>query len=804
MGREGSPIVLSGAAGASENPSSDGEYSSHSENGSLVSVSSEFSPRSQRRLRRAADDEADAEDLVPQRAEKRGSRKRAKKIAPPDPEDDDIADAISATATAQKQRQESASKKRQARKEAKAKTTRQRAAANLKLPKDGEAGFLASRVTGTVAWGASLCFVSGAVGTCVCRLCSHVVKIGGPLKQDGTRSYTASNLVSHLNGPHKNTWLRIQEKLGAKNSDDVTSYVDTLCAVSTKDSKISAKADASIEKLLLQGGVTHRVEVNLAFLAWLVDSQIPFNAVEGDTFKTFLNHSKLMVDSSFKMKESLGIMLDIVKAEARQRLSKCPGVSLTFDLWTSVAASKYLIITYQGVMLPEFERVHHVLDLVPVEGASYGSLIAEILESRIDANVGGLSHILSLTSDNGANVKLARQLVGVDEVPCFAHGLKGVIDIVFGESGPEELVAEFRDDAAVSDFYAMKAVCDVSRTTLWVRSEIENEDYLTTISDNVTRWDGKYLSLERFLQLKEAFQNSSKLIEYFNNRFDGKVRMPADLFSAAFYRRLAAYKEILLTFHAITRECQGEGITAAVIPHFIWKLKKACKDDGSDFAMRLCGAVKARLEKQYLTGNATIVLEAAFLDPRYSQEVRKNVGTAKMETVWSAIIGKEITVFHSDEAAPIREYREGVLNAAVKLLAESMDAWVAEQVKGAVTYDGLDYWRARQQNTSSPEHNFVKIAAYYFSSCATSAASERGFSSTTGTLTKKRNRMSDELLEKLTVVRDFMRQDCYKFSAILNMLKERVSECDQPAKNVGKRTKQATLLVPGKGKEEDE
>ncbi len=65
--------------------------------------------------------------------------------------------------------------------------------------------------------------------------------------------------------------------------------------------------------------------------------------------------------------------------------------------------------------------------------------------------------------------------------------------------------------------------------------------------------------------------------------------------------------------------------------------------------------------------------------------------------------------------------------------------------------------------------------------------------------------MSDELLEKLTVVRDFMRQDCYKFSAILNVLKERVSDRDF-ANNTGKKanSKKQIVLVPSKGKEEDE
>ncbi len=641
---EGPIEASAGNAGIEEEPyRSDGDESFIQAKDSLrlLSVSSELSPVSRAEDKEfvASEQESDVEIVKSRRRRGKGARKHVE----PDPVDGDVAEEIAANATAQTHREEKAQQKRQARKAQKVKRAKQRTTSR-KVSSNAEQDFLASRKTGTVAWGASLCFHPGDEGKSICRFCNHVVKMGGPLKTDGTRSYTTSNLVLHLNGPHKQTWLRIQEKLGGKDSDGVTSFIDTLCAVNTKDTKSAAKADASIQKLLLQGGVTHRVEVNLAFLAWLVDSQVPFNSIENDTFKTFLIHSKLMVDSSFKMKESLGVMLDIVKAEGRERLSKCPGVSLTFDLWTSIASSKYLIVTYHGVMLPTFERVHHVLDLIPVEGSSYGSLIAEILEARlarIDANVGGLSHILSLTSENGSNVKLARQLVGVDEVPCFAHGLKGVIDIVFGESGPEELIAKFQDDAAVADFFAMKAVCDVSRTTLWVRAEMENEDYLTTISDNVTRWDGKYLSLQRFLELKQAFQDSSKLIGYFNGRFEGKAKMPSDLFSSAFYRRLAACKEILFAFHTITLECQGEGVTAAAIPHFIWKLKKACKDDGSDFAKRLRGAVKERLEKMYITGNSTVVLEAALLDPRYSQEVRKNLAKAKLESVWAAVVARD-------------------------------------------------------------------------------------------------------------------------------------------------------------------
>jgi len=64
------------------------------------------------------------------------------------------------------------------------------------------------------------------------------------------------------------------------------------------------------------------------------------------------------------------------------------------------------------------------------------------------------------------------------------------------------------------------------------------------------------------------------------------------------------------------------------------------------------------------------------------------------------------------------------------------------------------------------------MAAMYINFPAGSAASERGFSITSAIVTKQRNRISDDTLEQLTVIRDYLTQTDYTFEDLVSALAE--------------------------------
>ncbi len=64
----------------------------------------------------------------------------------------------------------------------------------------------------------------------------------------------------------------------------MTSYTETLCAAHEKDGRERGKTQATMDTVLRRGDGS-RIDVNFAYMAHLVQSQISFNSVESESFK---------------------------------------------------------------------------------------------------------------------------------------------------------------------------------------------------------------------------------------------------------------------------------------------------------------------------------------------------------------------------------------------------------------------------------------------------------------------------------------------------------------------------------------
>ncbi len=131
------------------------------------------------------------------------------------------------------------------------------------------------------------CFFTSVSATVYkCRLCEAEVQVYTKKKKDtGELVVQGSNLVSHLTGKaHADKWERAKEKLKNKDIDVVTSYIETLCAAHEKDGREQGKTQATMDTVLRRGDGS-RIDVNFAYMAHLVQSQISFNSVESESFK---------------------------------------------------------------------------------------------------------------------------------------------------------------------------------------------------------------------------------------------------------------------------------------------------------------------------------------------------------------------------------------------------------------------------------------------------------------------------------------------------------------------------------------
>ncbi len=136
---------------------------------------------------------------------------------------------------------------------------------------------------------------------------------------------------------------------------------------------------------------------------------------------------------------------------------------------------------------------------------------------------------------------------------------------------------------------------------------------------------------------------------------------------------------------------------------------------------------------------------------------------------WRAICEDAVALADSSDEGRTEMF--DLLNGMRGMLERNMTAWM--QKTSDDNQNVLEFWKTQKDGLTSA---FVAIACVYLAIPATTAPSERSFSSTTGVVTKKRNRIGDQLLENLTVSRDWIASKCFSFEEILNELAKFITE----------------------------
>jgi hypothetical protein len=235
------------------------------------------------------------------------------------------------------------------------------------------------------------------------------------------------------------------------------------------------------------------------------------------------------------------------------RLKACEAYALTFDLWTSIAGSKYLVVTYHGIN-SQFELFKGALDLIPFDCGAYTGFIVSAMKCREEEHCLQDMLLAGVVSDGAANVQAAKnKLAEGDNEDCLNHLLKNMWgDVLEGD-------APF-DQTAANDLNALGLVVALIRMTprlrkdLGVMQEREGASPLEVIAANLTRWEGRHNSLNRVAQLKGQLQAMHKRKSFSSIA----AQVPADFLSDDYFARLEAYKPVLQCAHVFSKRCQDQ------------------------------------------------------------------------------------------------------------------------------------------------------------------------------------------------------------------------------------------------------
>jgi hypothetical protein len=596
--------------------------------------------------------------------------------------------------------------------------------------------------------------------TFLCKLCDKGIKSGGGV----------SNLVKHLLRMHKSEWEKC--KKDHQGGNDAKKFVQDI--VSAR--RGSEKKQLPLDKWFDNGTVTTLASRNLALLVWAIRHQIAFYPFEPkQEWKQFADASKLVLDSPYQMKKSTETLSSVIQSMAEERFANCTGISITGDMWSAFTGHKSLVMTYHALDPVSFDMKHHVLDLMPISGNATGNLLSECLHARVARHLKPKQKLVAVVFDSGANMLKAADVAHYTLHPCIAHAIKGTIDAVCGDA-PMANEANLYDSQAALDFRTIKNVANTLRMTKWLDSALkgEEEDMLTLILECVTRWEAKFLSLKRFISLKDRLVKCRLLTEYYK-QVEIKSEIAADVFSNVFFRRLEGHMNVLKVFHDVSVLSQAENqCSIAWIPSWIWKIQKACNEANTTFGSKLGEAVRSRLVHKFLIG-VTPCINAALLNPITAKKVKSHLGGTCIDEIWKAIISEAVSAADADQDSEEVTVRTSILEGTRLLLQKRMKEWREALTKDPRRWDDcvFGFWRECANDVAA----FKEIASHYLGIPATSAPSERTFSSTGGVVDHKRNKIGDELLENLTICRDYILQkNVYTFEGLLKALEKAMAE----------------------------
>jgi hAT family C-terminal dimerisation region len=426
------------------------------------------------------------------------------------------------------------------------------------------------------------------------------------------------------------------------------------------------------------------------------------------------------------------------------------------------------------------------------KGRKYAEFIAEQVKQCIDSHSDTALHVSSVT-DTASNVVSASFMLTDDDCKnCFNHELKLCVDEVLGgpsgKKGKAEEAAQLI--ATVNDVCAWIRTSKPERQLFEQIQVVNGGAALQLKEENVTRWEGKFLTLERFVLLKNSLKSlckhDSSTLTASLEKYTTYTAQDT-LLSKEFWRKLKEMLDVLKVLHVVSKQAQAEGtVTISCIPYWIQELKKACirTENESRCSAAMKEAFLAVFEERlgYYTEEDSTVLRSAALDPRFSNLELLDIEGALVDQVWDSIIDETILLYKKDPLAEEydrwKEEKTSFLRSMAKPVRRTLLKLSTSFLKDNGTIPGGDplmFWKSVCDGSIGGDLDkdqclcfspFSTCARMFFCIPAGSSPSEREFSASGRVYTELRNKMSDETLEMLVVIRDFIRSPEFDFQEL--------------------------------------
>ncbi|CAG8841213.1 18793_t:CDS:2, partial [Gigaspora margarita] len=414
---------------------------------------------------------------------------------------------------------------------------------------------------------------------------------------------STTNLVKHLRDVHHITKMSLEHS-------------------STEDLKFSQQTiEATLSKpysALKQRKLTREI------ITFFISCTLSLSLIENKNFHTLLNS----FDPRYKPPCVNTIKNEIINGTKhttqiiKHMLTQTNTVSLTFDLWTSRAHDSYLGVTCHWIS-DEFHIYDLILGVIEMGAYKTADDIINSIEPMLEEFGLEGSKILSITTDNGSNVKLAvTQLLArlllsdpIANIFCAAHTLQ--LSVEAGLEVAHSLLIKCK--ALISLLSGEKKRKQLREAQ--VRVGILKVNIVDVITDVATRWNSTYMALERLTELERPIKWLTNDLENSDNndyRRDG-ANIRDKLLSNEEFKVVQALVELLCPFDKATEILSGSNyatlsIMVPTIEELIYRLNHS--NSNFDIVNEVKEEILSNLTSRWSLPH-DYGMYASLLDPRF-------------------------------------------------------------------------------------------------------------------------------------------------------------------------------------------
>jgi hypothetical protein len=500
-------------------------------------------------------------------------------------------------------------------------------------------------------------------------------------------------------------------------------------------------------------------------LIWFLDAQIPFNQLDNSLFRSLMDELEATIGCNVTIVDTfLDPFYRYVIEEQIKLFNQCSSFTVSFDAFTK-NNQKFFSQHYHMIIPSTFEYLILHLDMIPFYGNLFAESIAAVLKTRQDHWTQD-KHITSgIIGDADAKGQAAAKLiVGIEDTSkCQNHKLKKVYEVA------EENSKNFKQD-----FQSIVSLVSYVSVNVNVKREIQSFQKINDLLElglilfNETRWEGRYKTLSRFIELEESlvdFFSKSELLKHWQLNVQ-------DFLESTFFTRCKAYLVFLKEMNSVSLFYQTQKFaTGCFVPLMILHLLKFTTPNEYmdpkylfEFKTALHNAVHEYMFKPICQKENTF-LKSSLMHPGIAPFICHHLNSELIRECFEAIINDALTLCNDKEEddfsfikLSLEYYQKHFIGTSLTLPDQL--PWQSLFEKGEINgYSHMDFWKqvVTVNKFGGKCSHLIQVAAMLLAHPAGESIDESAFSGVGSTMRKDRSRLSPHRIEQISIIRSYIR-----------------------------------------------